>query len=90
MRPKKILLLDLDYETILTDFKKILQDQYRAPPEEKFPELVPINETAKIFQVSKKTLYNWSKKKVLKRVEIGNRVFYERTEILDLIERNKF
>jgi predicted DNA-binding transcriptional regulator AlpA len=90
MRPKKILLLNLDYDTILTDFKKLLQEEYRAPPKEKFPDLVPINETARLFQISQKTLYNWSKKNLLKRVEIGNRVFYERAEILDFVERNKF
>ena len=41
-----------------------------------------IKETAEYCKVSKVTIYQWTKKGILKKYKIGNRVFYKKNEVV--------
>ena len=47
--------------------------------------LLTINEAAKILSVSKMTLYRWDKAGVLKKVEIGGKRRYRKTDVERLV-----
>lgn len=55
-------------------------------PEEK---LLTRIETAKMLSVTLPTLYDWTKKGILKGYRIGNRIRYKHAEILETITNNK-
>lgn len=45
-------------------------------------------ELAEYFKVSLVTISDWSKKGILHPYRVGNRVFYKKQEILDLVNRS--
>lgn len=77
------------YKDLLKDIKTILQEEKRPPPENNLNRLMSVAETASYFGVSQRTIFNWSRHKILCRVEIGNRVFFEWEKIQELINKNR-
>ncbi|MCH2196576.1 helix-turn-helix domain-containing protein [Kordia sp.] len=47
-------------------------------------------ETASFLKINITTLWNWTKKGKIKSYGIGNRVYHNKQEILDLLNKNKF
>jgi len=47
------------------------------------------NETAKLLKISLVTIHEWNKKKILNPRKIGNRVYYLRSEIKELLSNSK-
>lgn len=45
-------------------------------------------EAANLFQVTVQTIINWSKKGIISRYKLGNRVFYLRSELLEAAKSN--
>lgn len=45
-------------------------------------------EAANLFQVTVQTIINWSKKGIISRYKLGNRVFYLRSELLEAAKAN--
>lgn len=87
MKKRIIRLEEIPYETFLDDIK--MRHGIPEPPQEKPKKLATLQQAAEFFQVSKKTIYNWSRKKVLERIEVGNRVYFEWEAIEQLLNKNK-
>lgn len=45
-------------------------------------------EAANLFQVTVQTIINWSKKGIISRYKLGNRVFYLKSELLEAARNN--
>lgn len=45
-------------------------------------------EAANLFQVTVQTIINWSKKGIISRYKLGNRVFYLKSELLEAARQN--
>lgn len=45
-------------------------------------------EAANLFQVTVQTIINWSKKGIISKYKLGNRVFYLRSELLEAAKTN--
>lgn len=45
-------------------------------------------EAANLFQVTVQTIINWSKKGIISRYKLGNRVFYLRSELIEAARTN--
>lgn len=57
-------------------------DQLRIEFEPKQPEeYLTRKQTAIIFKVNLSTLYNWSRRGLIKKYAIGNRIYFRRSEI---------
>ena len=87
MKKRIIRLEEIPYETFLNDIK--VRHGNPEPPEEKKKKLATLQQAAEFFQVSTKTIYNWSRNGILERSEIGNRVYFEWDRIEQLLEKNK-
>ena len=55
----------------------------------KFEELLTISEVAAILKVSKMTLYRWDKIGVLRKIEVGGKRRYRRSDVEAIIENPK-
>ncbi|AVR44788.1 hypothetical protein C7S20_05630 [Christiangramia fulva] len=51
--------------------------------------LYTVEETAKIFKVSRRTLFNWGRNKILTPICIGRRVYFRKEDVKELIMRNE-
>lgn len=67
------------------EFENIFNDEENQSDNK----LLKITEVCKLFSVTKPTVYKWCKDGILKPSKIGNRVFYEKKEILELIQKSK-
>ena len=47
------------------------------------------NEVCELLFIDLSTLYRWTKNKTLKAIYIGNRVYYDRKDIDELMNKNK-
>lgn len=47
------------------------------------------SEAASLFKVSIQTIINWSKKGIINKYKLGNRVFYLKSELLESARTNK-
>jgi len=45
------------------------------------------NETCEFLKISSQTLWNWSKKGIIKPSRIGNRLYYNKKELLELLDK---
>ncbi|MDF9829325.1 helix-turn-helix domain-containing protein [Parabacteroides sp. PF5-6] len=45
-------------------------------------------EAANLFRVTVQTIINWSKRGIINRYKLGNRVFYLKSELIDAARRN--
>lgn len=86
MKKRIIRLEEIPYETFLNDIK--VSHGNPEPPQEKKKKLATLQQAAEFFQVSTKTIYNWSRHKILERIEIGHRVYFEWEAIEELLKKN--
>jgi predicted RecB family endonuclease len=63
----------------ITKITKVIQLQ----PQKEIPELLTRDQVTKILQVSLTTLYHWNNSGELSAQKIGNRVYYQRTIIMN-------
>jgi len=50
-------------------------------------ELITKKELHKMLDISKTTVFNWTKKKWLKPISIGSKVYYRKSDINDLLKK---
>lgn len=90
---QKKIIFEVPYSQVLQDLRIIFKEAEEMRKETRSakepPKLLTLSETADYFKVSKKTVYNWSRTKILQRIEVGNRVFFEWEQIKNLINKNK-
>ena len=79
--------LILEKLSILESELKILKESFQPREPE---ELMTREETAEYLKVSLTTLWHWSKKGILPSYGIGNRVYYKRSEVESIINKNSF
>lgn len=89
----KKIIFEVPYSKVLNDLRLIFKEERHEPPKKSTIEnrtrLLTLSETAEFFQVSKKTIYNWNRNHILKRIQVGNRIFFEWNEIQKMLEKNK-
>ncbi|PWE00997.1 helix-turn-helix domain-containing protein [Marinilabilia rubra] len=81
-------------EQLKEQIREQLQEQFQAQTEKLKkqlqaptpPEYLTRHETAKLLKVDLSTVHNWTKKGILKRYGIGNRVYYKFSEIEKAIQ----
>lgn len=84
-----------DFENLLEEkLQKVLQQLIVKNPDSilrpKIEEkLVTIKRVMELFDVSKQTIYNWTKQKVITPVKIGGKVMYDIAKIKEDYRSNK-
>ena len=73
----------------LREIKTYLQDLFSTNPILCKDEYIDHHEASKMFQITTRTLYQWRKAGIIKCYKIGRKVKFKRSEIIELIERNK-
>lgn len=80
-------------ETVLEKISKIEEElkniKEHFQPKEPL-ELMTREETSEFLKVSLSTLWHRSKKGILPSYVIGNRVYYKRSEILDVLDKSAY
>ena len=51
-------------------------------------ELLTRKETAELFAVSLVTIHEWCKTDILKPYKVGNRTYFKRTEVMEVVSRS--
>lgn len=97
MKTKNSLFIEgLSREELLSDLREqvraIIREELdlrtKAPP--KFDiELLTIEETANVFKVSPRTIFNWGQNNLLTAISIGRRVYFRKEAVKELIEKNE-
>lgn len=60
--------------------------QQKATPNGK--DLMTRKETAEFFAISLVTIHDWSKSGILKPYKVGNRTYFKRTEIMEVVNQS--
>lgn len=71
-------------EEILKGVKELIEQKLESPVIDN--ENYTAKETASFFNVSLVTIHSWTKRGILKKYKVGNRVFYKKVEILEAIQ----
>ena len=79
----------VSYDQLLQDLRDICEEKGRPKASDGLEGLLTISETSKFFKVSPRTLLNWSEKKILSRISVGNRVYFREKAIQELLQRNE-
>lgn len=79
----------VQYRDLLKDFRTILHEEKTQPPTHDLGRLLTLSETAAFFKISKRSLFNWCQNGIIKKVQVGNRVYFRKEDIEDLIEKNR-
>ena len=87
MKKKVIRLVEINYEDFKSDLRALRPAENKSERKAE-EELLTLAETASFFKVSKRTLGNWHHHQILRKVEIGNRVYFRRKDIEELIQKN--
>lgn len=75
---EKLSLIEQNLEEIKKNYQPITPE-----------ELMTRHETAAYLKVSLTALWEWNKKGILPSYRVGNRVYYKRSEILDILVRSR-
>lgn len=92
MRKRTVVIENVDAEELYKKIREIFIEIVRKghpPPSDKRSGLLTIKETAKFFSVSDRTINNWCRHKLLCPITIGRRVYFEASEVKDLVQKNK-
>ena len=73
----------------LREIKTFLQDLFSTNLILCKDEYISCQEVSKMLNVTTRTISDWTKKGVLKCHKVGRKLRFKRSEIIDLIERNK-
>lgn len=57
-------------------------------PQQETNQFMKIHEVCNLLRISKPTIYSWCEKGVLTRIKIQGRVYYNREDVLKLLETN--
>ncbi len=72
-------------DAVKTELKKI-NEVIQLSPQKETSELLTREEVAKILKVSYTTLFHWNKSGELSAQKIGNRVYYQRSTIMNKLK----
>ncbi len=90
---RTVIIQDIDAEELYRKLREIVTDILRKehpPPASSRSRLMSLSETAEYFCVSVRTINNWCRNGLLSPITLGaRRVYFEETEVLDLIKKNK-
>lgn len=78
-----------DVKSELREIKTYLQDLFSTKPILCKDEYISNQEVSKMLNVTTRTISDWTKKGVLKCHKVGRKLRFKRSEVIDLIERNK-
>lgn len=73
----------------LREIKTYLQDLFSTNPILCKDEYISCQEVSKMLNVTTRTISDWTKKGVLKCHKVGRKLRFKRSDVIDLIERNK-
>lgn len=87
---QNIILSPISFDDLMKGVRDVvkseIQESQKAELEEK---LLSPAETAKLFQVSKVTLWNWTNEGKLQEHRIGGKVFYKYSEVMAALQTLK-
>lgn len=80
-------LVSLISEAVRHELKQFnqLAEFNRSHPEK---ELLTRKETAELFDVSMVTIHDWCKHGILKPYKVGNRTYFKRSEVFDVVSES--
>lgn len=85
-----ITMLHLLREELIKEFGSMLKTELQKFQVEKQPhtekDVYTRQEVKELLNVSYGTLCNWNKSEVLKQVKIGHRVYYSKSDVMDVIK----
>ena len=73
----------------LREIKTYLQDLFSTNPILCKDEYISSQEVSKMLNVTTRTISDWTKKGVLKCHKVGRKLRFKRSDVIDLIERNR-
>ena len=88
---RTIIIQDIDAQELYGKIREIVTDILRKeqPPPSENSRLLSLQETADFFSVTVRTIHNWSQHNLLSPISIGRRIYYEETQVMDLVQKNK-
>ena len=66
-----------------------IEDYLKELSKSKNDELLTRQEVAEYLRISLVTIHSWNKNGILNPIRIGNRIFYKKQNILDVLEQQK-
>ena len=92
MKTKKVIIEGIDAKELIERLREVIVESLKTehpPPSEKRSPLMTLQETADFFVVTPRSIHNWCGHGLLSPVYIGRRVYFEETEVQDLVQKNK-
>lgn len=81
--------LNTDGSIVIKLNQEEASQNYTLPKEIQFEkDQISQIEAANLFRVTVQTIINWSKKGIINRYKLGNRVFYLRSELIEAARAN--
>jgi excisionase family DNA binding protein len=68
----------------LKEINRLIDSNTHVPVKE----LLTRKETAELFAVSLVTIHEWCKSDILKPYKVGNRTYFKRTEVMEVVSRS--
>jgi hypothetical protein len=68
----------------LKEINRLIDSNTHVPVKE----LLTRKETAELFAVSLVTIHEWCKTDILKPYKVGNRTYFKRTEVMEVVSRS--
>ena len=65
--------------------KQSLPSPFLSPIESTPKEILTRRETANLFSISLVCLHDWMKKQIVKPYKVGNKTYFKRSEIMDVL-----
>ena len=66
-----------------------IEDYLKELSKSKNDELLTRQEVAEYLRISLVTIHSWNKHGILNPIRMGNRIFYKKQDILDVLEQQK-
>jgi DNA invertase Pin-like site-specific DNA recombinase len=78
---------DLITERVDARFKDLLKGVEQTPPQEQ-DKFLTRKETADFFKISLYTIHDWMNKGIIKPYKAGNRTYFKRSELIEVLNKS--
>lgn len=72
-------------EIVASELQKAKEEIFQNSSEESMDKFLSIKDVCELLSVSDGTLYNWNRDKILMKNKIGGRVYYNKSDVLAIL-----
>ncbi len=91
MKKRTVIIDEINSTELFQKLREIIMDIHKKqqPSTEQSSKLLSIKEVSEYFGVSKRTINNWCKNSILYPISVGRRIYFEESQVRNLVHRNK-